>query len=97
MDLLCALPQQEYATAHENQIARRNWTPKERKQRLGRTNDPRQKQQERNAHEHGEKQAKFPGALASGRRQAIDKNGNKDDVIDAKHQLKRGQCKKRDP
>ena len=96
MNFLGALPQQEDTATEQNQITGRNRLAKNRGQRLGRTDNPREHQQQSDAHEHGKKQSDLAGFLALMFRQPVDKDGDENDVVDTKHQFQAGEGQESD-
>ena len=69
----------------------------EREQRLRQADDPGQDQQQADPHEHRQEQAdhaRLPLLLG---RQLVDQDRDEDDVVDAQHQLERGQRQEGDP
>ena len=71
--------------------------PSDREQRRGQPDQPGQHEQEPDAHEHREEQADAPRELAPLGRQLVDQDRDEDDVVDAEHELERGQRGKGDP
>ncbi len=53
--------------------------------------------QQAHAHEHGQEQADAARSLALGGWQLVHQDGNENDVVDAEHQLERGQREEGDP
>jgi hypothetical protein len=68
-----------------------------REYRLGQADDPRQHQQQADAHEHRQEQAEPAGELLLLARQFVDQDGDENDVVDTQDQFQRGQGEKGDP
>ena len=69
----------------------------EREQRLGQGHHPADAQQQQDAHAHGREDAHAAGAVALILGQLVGEDGDEDDVVDAEHDLERGQRQQRDP
>ena len=96
VNFLSALPQKEDTATEQNQITGRNRLAKNRGQRLGRTDNPGEHQQQSDAHEHGKKQSDLAGFLALMFRQPVDKDGDENDVVDTEHQFQAGEGQESD-
>ncbi len=71
--------------------------PGDRDDRRGQPGDPRDRQQEQDAHPHREAEADDPGAVALVVRQPLDEDRDEDDVVDAEHDLEHRQRQQGDP
>ena len=91
------LPHQEQAARDEDEIPAGDLRAGDREQRRGEAHDPRQHQQQPDAHEHGEEQADAARVLALLALELVDQDRDENDVVDAEHQLERRQREKRDP
>ena len=65
--------------------------------RRGQPDDPRDREQQQDAHHHREAEADDPGAVALLRRQPLDEDRDEDDVVDAEHDLEHRQGQQGDP
>jgi hypothetical protein len=96
-DLGRGLPEQEQAAADEDQVSPRELDAGDREHRRGQADDPRDGQQQQDAHAHREPQADVAGAVALARRQLADEDRDEDDVVDAEHDLEHRQRQQGDP
>ena len=97
MDLAGTFPDQEQTTDNQNQIATRYRLAENGKKRFGQSNQPGQKKQQPNTHEHGHEQTNAPGDLLLRFGQLVHQNRNKNNVVNAQHQLQHGQGSKGNP
>ena len=68
-----------------------------REQRGGEPQNPAQRKQQGNAHEHGQRQANETRLSPLLQRQFVNQNGDKDDVVNAEHDFEHGERQQRDP
>src|SRR5687767_9154001 len=92
-----ALREQEQPAADQNQVAPGNPLLENREQIRGQSHDPRDRQQQRNAREHRQRQPDRATTRLLILRQPPDKNRNENDVVDPENDLERGQRRKRQP
>ena len=97
MNFAGAFVNQKQAARNQNQITARYFLAKNTEKWRGQPHNPRQNEQQANAHKHRHKQADAPGDFLLGFGQLVDQNRNKNNVVDAQHQLKQGQGGKSDP
>ena len=96
-DLAGRLPDEEQAAGEQDQVAPRDLVADDGEHRRRQADHPGEHEQQRDAHEHGERETQAPRELAARRRQAVHQDGDEDDVVDAQHQLERGERGKGDP
>jgi len=97
VDLLRAFPQEEQPAGNEDQVAAGDLQAEQCKERCGEPDNPRERDQQSDAHEHREKQAEAARQFPVLPRQLVDEDRNEDDVVDAEHQFQRGERGERDP
>ena len=91
MDFLGALPDEEQAAAEKDQVASGEASAHHGDQGFGHAGHPRERRQQRDAHEHGKEQAEPAGEGALFPRQLVHQDGDEDDVVDTQHQLEGGE------
>ena len=96
-DLGRGLPEQEDAAADEDEVAPRELVAVEREHGRRQADDPRDGQQQRDAHAHREAESDVPGPVAVVGRQALDEDRDEDDVVDAEHDLEHREGDEGDP
>src|SRR5262245_15647499 len=97
VDLMRALGNEKQATAEEDQIAPGQLIAKNHQERRREADDPRQREQQSNTHQHGQAQPDKTGFLGLIPWQLSGQDRDKNDVIDAKDEFERHQGDERDP
>ena len=91
-----ALGDQEQAAKDQNQIAARNVLA-DGEERFGQTHHPGNRQQQRDADEHRQRQADLARPLPVPRAQLSGQDRNEDDVVDTEDDFENGQRPERNP
>lgn len=97
VDLHAAFPQQEQTAEKQNQVAPGNTLAEDVEQVVGQAHYPGDGEQQHDPCDHRQGQAEEAGLGLHGLGHPTDKDGDHDDVVDAKDDLQRGQGEKRDP
>jgi len=97
VDFVRAFADQKQPTRQQDQIAPGKRPPRERKQRRGQAHDPGDAEQEHDASGHGQSESEQPGLALLVLRQAAGQDRDEHDVVDAQHDLQRGQRGQRRP
>ena len=91
------LEQQENTPAHQDQIPARKAQLTQGEQRRGQRNQPGHHTQQCQTHQQRQRQADNPRLVTLMRRQLLDQNGNKHQVVDTQHDFKNNQCQQARP
>ena len=97
VDLPRCLPDEEGAAREQDDVAAGDLLAQHGEHGRREAHQPGEREQQADAHEHGEPEADAPRELAPLRRQAIDQDRDEDDVVDAEHELERSQREESDP
>ena len=97
MDLEGALGQQEQAAKAQDQVTARHAPTADKEPRLHQAREPDDREQQRHARDHREREAGDACGLAPLRRQAPDEDRDEDQVVDAENDLERRQRQESDP
>src|SRR5262249_60207750 len=94
MDLIGTLGEEKQSPQKQNEITAGDRMLPHRQQRGGETQHPAQRKEQSNAHEHGQSQAYEPRRSPLLQRQFVDQNGDKNDVVNAEHDLEQSERQK---
>jgi hypothetical protein len=97
VDFVDTFPDQENTTKQENKIAPGKPVPGKVKERSCQAHDPSQRQQQQDASNHCQGQAKVPRSGLLCGWQSARENANEDDVVDPEHDLENSQRDKSYP
>ena len=97
VDLGRGLPEQEQTAADEDHVPPRERVTGDGEGGLRQADDPGDRQQQGDAHAHGQEQADLASPVALTGRQPGDQDRDEDDVVDAEDDLEHGQREEGDP
>jgi hypothetical protein len=96
VDLVGRLGDQEQAATEQDQVAPREASTENREQRLGEPHHPGQREEEPEPHDERERDAEAAGLRLVLGGQLGGEDRDEDDVVDAEHDLHRGECQQAD-
>ncbi len=97
VDLVGTLADEEQAPQQQDQIAAGDGFTQHGEERIGEAHHPGQREQQQDPGTHGEPQTQNTRFLTLRLRQATYQDGDKDDVVDAQHDLEQGKGGECDP
>ena len=97
MDLVRALGEQKQPPDEEDEVTARDLLPEYGKERGGEADDPGQREEQRDPHQHGQPQSQDACPLLLLMREFPCKDGDEDDIVDAEHEFEHGERQERDP